>query len=115
MEVIREELIKEKDYKYISGGRVAAIIISEEGLAIGSTHNDCLEQLYYDLGDSEFKELESNTYKHNSNIPIVIGDIFEKVIVLYYYDHLENKKINEILNDYCQRYSYKLFIDKINY
>lgn len=103
--------IKEKHYKYIANGRKAAIIVNEERHIIGDSHKDCLEFLYFELEDKELDELENNVYNHDSDLPMVLGDVFEEAVVLYYHKHIKNIKINELLNEYCLKTNKKIFLD----
>lgn len=104
------EYMNKSNWKYIANGRNGAIIINKERIIVANSHNDCIEILFNDISDDYLTQIEESVYNNNSNTPLITGDIYEKAIVLYYYDHLENNDISNNLRKFCLENNLKLFL-----
>ena len=108
--------INYKNWNYIINGRKGAIVISKENIIAAYTHNDCLDILFREIPDEEIPDEEINKIEKdismkNSSIPLLIGDLYEKAIVLYYYDYIDNRKIRKKLTKYCSKNNLKIFLN----
>lgn len=99
-----------ENWNYIIHGRKGAIVISKEHIIAAYTHNECLDILFDDFPEEEVNKIEKDISKETSRIPLLIGDLYEKAIVLYYYDYIDNRKIRKTLKKYCSKHNLKLFL-----